>query len=58
MASSILRMRALGAARQVRSFSSTPRQLAAEVKSLGVIGAGQMVRLPSLHVRDDDADCR
>ncbi|KAJ6438488.1 putative ankyrin repeat protein [Purpureocillium lavendulum] len=42
MASSILRMRALGAARQVRSFSSTPRQLAAEVKSLGVIGAGQM----------------
>ncbi|GJN75327.1 3-hydroxybutyryl-CoA dehydrogenase [Purpureocillium lilacinum] len=42
MASSILRMRALAAARQVRSFSSTPRQLAAEVKSLGVIGAGQM----------------
>lgn len=51
-------MRALAAARQVRSFSSTPRQLAAEVKSLGVIGAGQMVRLPPLHVRDDDADCR
>ncbi|UNI18888.1 3-hydroxybutyryl-CoA dehydrogenase [Purpureocillium takamizusanense] len=42
MASSILRMRALGATRQVRAFSSTPRQLAADVKSLGVIGAGQM----------------
>ncbi|KAM4056222.1 3-hydroxyacyl-CoA dehydrogenase, NAD binding domain-containing protein [Hirsutella rhossiliensis] len=42
MASPILRMRALGAARHVRSFSSTPRQHAADVKSLGVIGAGQM----------------
>lgn len=38
-------MRTLGAARQVRSFSSSPRQYAADVKSLGVIGAGQMVRL-------------
>ncbi|KAH7008264.1 3-hydroxyacyl-CoA dehydrogenase [Ilyonectria destructans] len=43
MASSILRMRSLGAARQVRCFSSSPRQhAAAEVKRLGVIGAGQM----------------
>ncbi|POR39590.1 3-hydroxybutyryl-CoA dehydrogenase [Tolypocladium paradoxum] len=42
MASSILRMRTLGAARQVRSFSSSPRQYVADVKSLGVIGAGQM----------------
>ncbi|PNY29111.1 3-hydroxybutyryl-CoA dehydrogenase [Tolypocladium capitatum] len=42
MASSVLRMRTLGAARQVRSFSSSPAQHAADVKSLGVIGAGQM----------------
>ncbi|KND93417.1 3-hydroxybutyryl-CoA dehydrogenase [Tolypocladium ophioglossoides CBS 100239] len=42
MASSILRMRTLGVARQVRSFSSSPRHYAADVKSLGVIGAGQM----------------
>lgn len=43
MASSILRMRTLNAARQARCFSTTPRQYAADVKSLGVIGAGQMV---------------
>ncbi|KAK5993400.1 putative 3-hydroxybutyryl-CoA dehydrogenase [Cladobotryum mycophilum] len=42
MASSILRMQALGAVRQARSFSSSPRQYAAEVKRLGVLGAGQM----------------
>ncbi|KAH6611203.1 hypothetical protein Trco_001223 [Trichoderma cornu-damae] len=42
MASSILRGRALGAARQARCFSSTPRRQAADVKSLGVLGAGQM----------------
>ncbi|PON24007.1 3-hydroxybutyryl-CoA dehydrogenase [Trichoderma gamsii] len=42
MASSIVRGRALGALRQVRCFSSTPRQYAADVKSLGVLGAGQM----------------
>ncbi|KAM0518483.1 hypothetical protein ACHAPE_004246 [Trichoderma viride] len=42
MASSIVRGRALGALRQVRCFSSTPRQHAADVKSLGVLGAGQM----------------
>ncbi|KAF4120490.1 3-hydroxybutyryl-CoA dehydrogenase [Geosmithia morbida] len=42
MVRSILRMRTLGAARQSRAFSSSPRQYAAEVKSLGVIGAGQM----------------
>lgn len=43
MASSALRMRALGATRQVRCFSSSPRQYAAaEIKKLGVIGAGQM----------------
>ncbi|KAL7948958.1 putative 3-hydroxybutyryl-CoA dehydrogenase [Trichoderma barbatum] len=42
MASSILRGRALGAVRQARRFSSTPRQYAADVKSLGVLGAGQM----------------
>lgn len=43
MASSLLRMHALNAARQSRCFSTTPRQCAAQVKSLGVIGAGQMV---------------
>lgn len=44
MSASILRMRSLAASRQVRCFSSTPRQYAAaEVKKLGVIGAGQMV---------------
>ncbi|RSM05744.1 hypothetical protein CDV31_009460 [Fusarium ambrosium] len=43
MAASVLRMRSLGAARQVRCFSSSPRQYAAaEVNRLGVIGAGQM----------------
>ncbi|KAM5342491.1 hypothetical protein ACJ41O_013457 [Fusarium nematophilum] len=43
MAASVLRMRSMGAARQVRCFSSSPRQYAAaEVKKLGVIGAGQM----------------
>ncbi|UKZ83395.1 hypothetical protein TrVFT333_011203 [Trichoderma virens FT-333] len=42
MASSILRGKALGAVRQARCFSSTPRQYAADVKSLGVLGAGQM----------------
>ncbi|KAL7936693.1 putative 3-hydroxybutyryl-CoA dehydrogenase [Trichoderma chlorosporum] len=42
MTSSILRGRALGAVRQARCFSSTPRQHAADVKSLGVLGAGQM----------------
>ncbi|KAL6849363.1 hypothetical protein ACO1O0_008903 [Amphichorda felina] len=42
MASSIFRMRALGAARQARTFSTSPRQYAAEVNRLGVIGAGQM----------------
>lgn len=31
-----------------RSFSSTSATCAAEVKSLGVIGAGQMVRQQSL----------
>ncbi|KAG8413652.1 hypothetical protein J3459_014190 [Metarhizium acridum] len=42
MVASIVRMRMLGTARQVRSFSCTTRRSAAEVKSLGVIGAGQM----------------
>ncbi|KAL6856432.1 putative 3-hydroxybutyryl-CoA dehydrogenase [Trichoderma novae-zelandiae] len=42
MASSIIRRRALGALSQSRCFSSTPRQCAADVKSLGVLGAGQM----------------
>ncbi|KAG6039081.1 hypothetical protein E4U41_003349 [Claviceps citrina] len=42
MTSPILRMRTLGAARQMRSFSGTARCNAANVKSLGIIGAGQM----------------
>ncbi|KFH47580.1 3-hydroxybutyryl-CoA dehydrogenase-like protein [Hapsidospora chrysogenum ATCC 11550] len=42
MASSVFRMRALGAARQARCFSTSPRQYAAEIKRLGVVGAGQM----------------
>ncbi|KPM34904.1 hypothetical protein AK830_g11672 [Neonectria ditissima] len=43
MAASLLRTRSLGAARHVRCFGSSPRQYAAaEVKKLGVIGAGQM----------------
>ncbi|KAF7554745.1 hypothetical protein G7046_g6731 [Stylonectria norvegica] len=43
MVVSILRMRSTGALRQVRCFSASSRQYAAaEVKSLGVIGAGQM----------------
>jgi len=35
-------MQALSTVRQARCFSSSPRQYAAEVKKLGVIGAGQM----------------
>ena len=47
MAAAITRMRALGpAARQLRRFSASPRPPAAEVKRLGVVGAGQMVRPP------------
>ncbi|KAL7625322.1 hypothetical protein AAE478_004538 [Parahypoxylon ruwenzoriense] len=43
MASVLLRSRALQLARQARHFSSSPaRYAAAEVKSLGVLGAGQM----------------
>ena len=37
--------RAVAAAATKRQFSSTPARHAAEVKSLGVIGAGQMVSL-------------
>ncbi|KZZ88337.1 NAD(P)-binding domain protein [Moelleriella libera RCEF 2490] len=42
MAGSIARIRSLGAASQLRAFSASARRNAAEVKSLGVIGAGQM----------------
>ncbi|KJZ74160.1 hypothetical protein HIM_06391 [Hirsutella minnesotensis 3608] len=42
MATLTMRMRASGLARHARSFSSSPRHHAADVKSLGVIGAGQM----------------
>ncbi|CEJ80924.1 Putative 3-hydroxybutyryl-dehydrogenase [[Torrubiella] hemipterigena] len=42
MTSALLRMHALNAARQARSFSSSPRMYAAQVNKVGVIGAGQM----------------
>ncbi|KAG5949906.1 hypothetical protein E4U53_005656 [Claviceps sorghi] len=42
MASPVLRMRALGNVGQTRFFSGTARRCAANVKSLGVVGAGQM----------------
>ncbi|CAJ2507927.1 Uu.00g091130.m01.CDS01 [Anthostomella pinea] len=42
MASAIGRTRALQLASRARQFSSSSRRYAAEVKSLGVIGAGQM----------------
>ncbi|KAI5867194.1 3-hydroxyacyl-CoA dehydrogenase [Durotheca rogersii] len=42
MASSILRSRALPLTRQIRHFNSSPAHYAAEVKKLGVLGAGQM----------------
>lgn len=42
MASPLLRMRALGACRTIRCFSGTARRNVADVKSLGVVGAGQM----------------
>ncbi|KAG6145426.1 hypothetical protein E4U35_005248 [Claviceps purpurea] len=42
MVSSILCMRTLGASRHFRCFSGSARCHAADVKSLGVIGAGQM----------------
>jgi 3-hydroxybutyryl-CoA dehydrogenase len=43
MASRILLTKPSAVARLTRSFSTSPRQHAAEVKRLGVIGAGQMV---------------
>lgn len=46
-------MRTLVAARQVRCFSSSPGQYATEIKQLGVLGAGQMVRqLVLMHVME------
>ncbi|KAI2609256.1 3-hydroxyacyl-CoA dehydrogenase [Hypoxylon sp. NC1633] len=42
MASSIGRTAASQLRRQIRQFSSTPAQQAAEIKRLGVLGAGQM----------------
>lgn len=42
MASTIGRIRALQLGRQIRQFSSSSARYAAEVKSLGVLGAGQM----------------
>ncbi|KAG5995212.1 hypothetical protein E4U54_002904, partial [Claviceps lovelessii] len=42
MASPIFSMRTLGTVRQSRFFSGTARRCAANVKSLGVVGAGQM----------------
>lgn len=48
MASVLLRLRPLGVARGLRAFSSTAKLgAAAEVKKLGVVGAGQMVGRPS-----------
>lgn len=47
MASPIFSMRTLGTVRQSRFFSGTARRCAANVKSLGVVGAGQMVRVLS-----------
>lgn len=46
MASTLYGTRALSAVRQARSFSSSAKCQAAEVKRLGVIGAGQMVYMP------------
>ncbi|KAI1405698.1 3-hydroxyacyl-CoA dehydrogenase [Hypoxylon fuscum] len=42
MASAIGRIRALQLGRQIRHFSSSQARYAAQVKSLGVLGAGQM----------------
>ncbi|KAI2608551.1 3-hydroxyacyl-CoA dehydrogenase [Hypoxylon fragiforme] len=42
MASSIGRIRAIQLSRQIRHFSSSSPRCAAQVKSLGVLGAGQM----------------
>lgn len=42
MATPFLRLQSRGLGSQLRSFSSTSRQNAATVKSLGVIGSGQM----------------
>ncbi|KAI0525577.1 3-hydroxybutyryl-CoA dehydrogenase [Xylaria bambusicola] len=42
MASALARRQAFRLATQIRTFSSTPARNAAEVKRLGVIGAGQM----------------
>ncbi|KAG5978530.1 hypothetical protein E4U55_006091 [Claviceps digitariae] len=42
MASSIFRTRTLGTVRQFRFFTGTARRWPADVKSLGVVGAGQM----------------
>ncbi|SPO00725.1 probable 3-hydroxybutyryl-CoA dehydrogenase [Cephalotrichum gorgonifer] len=45
MSSSILRIQSRRLASQLRSFSTSPRQYAPTVNSLGVIGSGQMVGL-------------
>jgi hypothetical protein len=55
MISPILRRAIIQTGRQSRCFSSSPISTAQEVKRLGVIGAGQMVRLsasafPSAHL--------
>ncbi|KAG5921816.1 hypothetical protein E4U42_005702 [Claviceps africana] len=42
MTNPLLRIRALGNVGQIRFFSGTARRCAAEVQSLGVVGAGQM----------------
>lgn len=56
MTSPLLRMRALGACRQIRCFSGTARRNAADVKSLGVVGAGQMVRVCPPITRKKDGE--
>lgn len=45
MATPIIRMQTLRLGSQLRSFSTSPRQYARSVNSLGVIGSGQMVSL-------------
>lgn len=43
MASSIIRMQTRRLGTQLRGFSTSPRQYARSVNSLGVVGSGQMV---------------
>jgi hypothetical protein len=56
MISAIVRRQLVQSARHTRCFSSTSIASAQEVKRLGVVGAGQMVLLPTIYPPTTFAD--